>query len=363
VDRKGIGMEVLVLGILVPLIGFFAIMGIYNAASTETDVEASMQACKFSILMSDRIGDASHGIFNIKTLCKTHDLDMPEKKGLILSDDEKGMYKNIGTRMNDCWWEFGEGTQTGSAFAAKGTDFFDTKCFACFNFNIEKYKEDNLNFEEFFTYIKDEALHVRKDRVLICEVLEKQQIKNIDCVMQEEYDKMPECEKKGGKCGVCTVGETQAYDKWECDEGETCCVDNNKMVTYLSNIYMEKGRGSVWFSDEIATKGFSKGEEYSIVYVSGKKSFTQQASRWIMGGGGVAGGAAGIAAGVALVSNPVGWVALSIGVVGAGVGVGAAALTQDQFEEQTKKNDKIIVTKVAEIEDHCTLTEGAGKRT
>ncbi|MDB4303376.1 hypothetical protein N9934_01115 [Desulfosarcina sp.] len=353
-SKKGIGWDIVVLGILMPILGLVAFSGIFFTASENAEVTSSLESCRFGVLLSDRAGPVS-GALDALNFCRNHRVSMPEEL-LSFERTEKDAMENIGMRVVDCWYQYNQGLGTGKVFASGNLK--DKQCATCFTFDIDNIKGDTkkLSFEEVFESLQHGPISAKSKSPLICEDLSEQGIMVTECITRNDYDLLETCEKNGGQClDACTRGENQEYSKWGCDKKSKCCVDTDKFITTLSYVYLENGRGAVLFEEYIKDNGFEKGEEYTISFMSGERSLDIGTLL------GVAGGGAAITLGsVLLVSGPPGWI---VGGIAIGTGASIAYFTEQAVEDSLKENDKIIVSRAVSAEDYCVLNAGAdGKK-
>ncbi len=268
--------------ILLVIVSFMIILGAIQMFASRADVDSGLSICRGSLALSEHsaIGgefDALGTSIDFSTklsplLCKTYDLQFPEKKfEKEFGKTKDAVLKNIAERIVDCFWQFGEGKVDSNVF---GKQFFDfttkNNCFNCFTFTIDEMKDaEYIDTNDLFSFMSKTPYTASADDRPFCEGDEGENPE--DCIDKNQ----PECKRKGGICAEdYLIGQYSKFEKWSCPKKETCFVKNENLLTYMEYIYFSGGQGMISINDGLTT--FTQDETYTIAFVSQTSDFGWQ---------------------------------------------------------------------------------------
>ena len=248
------------------------IIAVLVTVSKNADIQGSLSICRGSILLREHTSLGLGPLPDYKAfpiLCKTHELEMPEKNDYrAFTRDKGGVERNIAERIADCWWEFGEGTINKNVFG-ENTFLVGMDGFFCFDFTINNLDEP-ISAEEMYDYLLDSPYKVKGEDRPYCSEIDVYENENGELPADKKNcikDDAPECEQKGGSCESrgCDISFQEKYSKWGCKNDFDCCVKKDSFVTYSEYIHTYNGPGRILFHPDLTE--FKQDEEYSIVYI------------------------------------------------------------------------------------------------
>ena len=218
-------------------------------------------------------------------MCKTQTFNLPDSKEGFQGDKEEDIQKHLADLVARCWWQFGEGNVIKNVFA----DYFlsdipgtKDKCFICYIVEIESIdgkSTGSILGNDFESYLATTMFDIESVPLEICN-------NKIDDDGDEKIDEKDEdcdpftdqCVKRGGECKQsCASGKEQLMD-WECSYKRVCCLDKEKIITYLDYVQFGGGGGKIEVEPNLMF--VPKREKYAITFVS----YTDDAhnAKWYM---------------------------------------------------------------------------------
>lgn len=280
--RKGIALTTLASLIVVIVGGVLLSSSLTKIAKNSEDPQKELLCKTFNSLadqINPEVGKATIDI--APDACVTINKEIPEKK---YDQSTEGAKRNLADLGLKCWDMFLSG-KSDRLFGGKIYKS-QSKCFICYAVNYKKNKEfesfDNTKLKEYFsqpTTAKDTSDHCNlagggkcldtcttelPREVRVSKTATKEPCAR--CCMPDSASK--ECEAKGGKCLVASsVMYADSYPKWKCPSGQSCYVEKQNMVSYISAIGADGGIFHVDSELNVLPGATAEDNQYAQTYV------------------------------------------------------------------------------------------------